>query len=62
MPETAYFSVRYGEIDVCWLPELEGGGRTFGQDYLPVVESLFGRVDRVFELSTRSQRWDADLP
>lgn len=47
---TEYSVVRYGEIEVCWLPELEGGGRGFGQDYLPMVEHLFGHVGRVFEL------------
>lgn len=44
-----YSTVRYGEIDVCWTPELEGGGMSFGQDYLPVVANLFGHVGRVFE-------------
>jgi SAM-dependent methyltransferase len=48
--EVAYRTVHYGDIEVCWLMSLEGGGRTFGQSFLPVIEHLFGRVDRVFEL------------
>lgn len=44
-----YEIVRYEEIDVLWLPELDGGGRYFGQDFLPVVQHLFGRPKRVFE-------------
>lgn len=47
---SSYPTTRYGDIDVCWPPELEGGGASFGQDYIPVVEQLFGRVGRVFEL------------
>lgn len=44
-----YSTVRYGGIDVCWTPDLDGGGMSFGQDYLPVVANLFGHVDRVCE-------------
>lgn len=49
-----YRIVRYGEIDVCWSFALEGGGRTFGQSFLPVIAHLFGRVDRLFELCAGS--------
>jgi 16S rRNA G966 N2-methylase RsmD len=47
---TDYRIERYSAIDVCWLPDLDGGGRGFGQDYLPLVRQLFGRVGRVYEL------------
>jgi hypothetical protein len=46
---TEYSVEVYKDIEVCWRPELEGGGRSFGQDYLPVVRHLFGKVGRVFE-------------
>jgi methylase of polypeptide subunit release factors len=45
----AYRTESYRDLDVCWLPDLDGGGRAFGQDYLDIVRSLFGRVGRVFE-------------
>jgi 16S rRNA G966 N2-methylase RsmD len=45
-----YSTVRYGDIDVCWTPELDGGGMGFGQDYLPVVTSLFGHVHHLCEM------------
>lgn len=44
-----YRFTRYGDIEVAWLPELDGGGSWFGQDYVPVVERLFGKVGRVYE-------------
>jgi hypothetical protein len=44
-----YSLQRYRDIDVSWLPELDGGGRHFGQDFIPVVSRLFGKVGRVFE-------------
>lgn len=46
---TEYSIDVYNDIEVCWRPELEGGGRSFGQEYLPVVRHLFGKVGRVFE-------------
>jgi predicted RNA methylase len=39
----------YGDISVMWCAELDGGGRSFGQQFVPVVGSLFGPVDRLFE-------------
>jgi len=44
-----YLQQRYRDINVSWLDELDGGGRNFGQDYIPVVSRLFGKVGRVFE-------------
>jgi SAM-dependent methyltransferase len=44
-----YLEECYNDIRVGYLPHLDGGGRGFGQDYLPVVKRLFGKVDRLFE-------------
>jgi hypothetical protein len=44
-----YQTERYRDLDVCWTPELDGGGRVFVPEYLAIVRSLFGRVGRVFE-------------
>lgn len=41
---------KYGPITVFWRAELDGGGRGFGQDFVPVVESVVGVADRVLEL------------
>jgi 16S rRNA G966 N2-methylase RsmD len=37
-------------LKLAWRQELEGGGRGFGQDFIPVVAQTFGRVRRLFEL------------
>jgi SAM-dependent methyltransferase len=44
-----YLTQRYKHVQVAYLPHLDGGGRGFGQCYIPVVKKLFGKVDRVFE-------------
>lgn len=36
-------------LQVAWRQELEGGGRGFGQDFIPLVGHLFGRVNRLLE-------------
>ena len=54
MMPSDYHVVRYGDIEVCWLPQLDGGGRDFGQDYLSVVRNLFGPIGRVFEFCAGS--------
>lgn len=41
--------VKYGNIDVFFLPYLEGGGRNFGQEFIRVVKEKIGPVDHVFE-------------
>ncbi len=41
--------VKYGQIDVVFLPYLEGGGRNFGQEFIRVVKEKMGPVDHVFE-------------
>lgn len=46
---TTYLTTRYGDIDVCWHPDLDGGGRHVGQNFNLIVEHLFGKVNRVFE-------------
>lgn len=44
-------TVRYGDISVFYKPQLDGGGRTFGQQYIPVVRDIFGPVGSLCELS-----------
>jgi hypothetical protein len=44
-----YLKESYHDIQVSWLPILDGGGRTFGQTYVPVVREMFGKVGRVYE-------------
>ena len=44
-----YYKVKYNEITVNYLPELDGGGMTFGQQYLGVIREKVGRVGHVFE-------------
>ena len=36
-------------LKLAWRPELDGGGRRFGRDFVPMVGHLFGRVTRLFE-------------
>jgi 16S rRNA G966 N2-methylase RsmD len=36
-------------LELAWRPELSGGGRGFGQDFIPLVGHLFGRVGRLLE-------------
>jgi 16S rRNA G966 N2-methylase RsmD len=45
----AYSVTEYRGLKVAWRPELMGGGRAFGQDFIPLVGHLFGRVSRLFE-------------
>src|SRR5579862_3880812 len=44
-----YYRVKYRDIVVSYLPELDGGGHTFGQQYLDVVRSKVGPVGHAFE-------------
>ena len=39
----------YRGLSVVWTEELDGGGRDFGQDFIPIVATNFGRVGRLFE-------------
>lgn len=40
---------KYGGIEVVWDRKLDGGGRGYGQNFVPVVRSMFGKVGRVYE-------------
>jgi methylase of polypeptide subunit release factors len=42
-------TVKYRDINVRFLPYLDGGGRGFGQQYLRVIKEKLGRVNHVFE-------------
>lgn len=41
--------VQYKNIAVSFLPDLDGGGRGFGQEYIRVVKERIGKVGHVFE-------------
>ncbi len=45
----SYFKVQYGDISVSYLPVLDGGGMTFGQEYLQVIRERTGKVGHLFE-------------
>lgn len=42
-------NVRYKGIVVNFLPEIDGGGMGFGQQFLRVIREKIGRVDHIFE-------------
>lgn len=44
-----YLIERYGDLRVYWTRGLDGGGRSFGQHFVPVVTNLVGRVRSVFD-------------
>jgi hypothetical protein len=44
-----YLIERYQDISVYWTKELDGGGRSFGQHFVPIVRNLAGKVPRLFE-------------
>src|SRR3954467_4779077 len=46
---TNYYQVKYGDWAVNYTPELDGGGMTFGQQYLEVIREKLGRVGHAFE-------------
>ena len=41
--------VQCGDIKVFYKPELDGGGRTFGKDYVPFLNERVGKTGRVYE-------------
>jgi methylase of polypeptide subunit release factors len=45
-------TVRYGDIVVRYFRHLDGGGRWFGQDFVPVVRSLFGKLNAICEFAS----------
>jgi methylase of polypeptide subunit release factors len=44
-----YQHVQYKDIRVSYLPELDGGGMDFGQEYIWVLEEKTGKVGHLFE-------------
>jgi len=46
---TAFQTVTYGDIEISYRPELDGGGTDFGQEFVPVVRRRFGRLEHAFE-------------
>ena len=40
---------KYRDIEVAWTALLDGGGRSYGQNFIPVVSKLFGKVGVVHE-------------
>jgi hypothetical protein len=47
--EPMYRHIKYGDIDVSYLHELDGGGMTFGRQYVKLVRDRVGPVDHLFE-------------
>ena len=45
----AYAKVCYQDIEVSYLPELDGGGMDFGQEYVWVIPARIGAVEHLFE-------------
>ncbi len=50
--EKRFKSVKYGSITVYYVPHLDGGGTSFGQDFIPLVRKNFRRLDRVCEFGS----------
>lgn len=48
-PKKSYYQVRYHDLAVNYLPELDGGGMTFGRQFLKVVQDRLGHVGHLFE-------------
>lgn len=44
-----YKYIKYKNIKVTYLDHLDGGGRGFGQQFIPVVKEKIGRVNHIFE-------------
>jgi methylase of polypeptide subunit release factors len=44
-----YSHVQYKDIRVSYLPNLDGGGMDFGQEFVWVLEEKFGRVGHLYE-------------
>lgn len=49
MDTIAYEWITYGDIDVAFAGDLDGGGMSYGQQFIPTVSERIGHVDRVFE-------------
>lgn len=48
-PRKKYYKVKFGDLVINYLPELDGGGMTFGRQYLDVVARKLGHVGHLFE-------------
>ena len=46
---SAFSIEKYHGLEVAWSPHLDGGGRGYGQNYISVVKSLLGKVNRIYE-------------
>lgn len=45
-----YDTIRFKDVEVCYLPNLDGGGTAFGQEYIQVIKEKIGKkVDHIFE-------------
>ncbi|MDO8553037.1 MAG: class I SAM-dependent methyltransferase [bacterium] len=44
-----YDTTHFKDVAVCYLPNLDGGGTDFGQEYIQVVKEKFGKVGHIFE-------------
>jgi predicted RNA methylase len=44
-----YLIEKYKDIRVYWTTDLDGGGRSFGQQFIPMVAQLIGPVRRLYE-------------
>lgn len=49
MEKHFYKAVSYRNIQVSYLPKLDGGGGRFGQEFIRVVREKIGKVNHVFE-------------
>src|SRR3990167_7689424 len=49
MEKDFYKTVSYNNIQVSYLPELDGGGPRFGQEFIRVVREKIRKVDHIFE-------------
>jgi tRNA1(Val) A37 N6-methylase TrmN6 len=45
-------SVKYGGISVYYVPHLDGGGTSYGQDFIPIVRKNFKKLNRVCEFGS----------
>ena len=45
-------SVKYGDISVYYVPHLDGGGTSYGQDFVPIVKKNFKKLNRVCEFGS----------
>lgn len=44
-----WHTTKFGNITVYYVSALNGGGMTYGQDFIPLVRKMFGKVNRICE-------------